>query len=317
MRRILVIDGGGIKGVVPASFLACLEEGLPRPVSDYFDLIVGTSTGGIIALALGLGHTAADTLAFYENYGPKIFYGHPRFRAARRWFRAKYDPTPLKQALHEVFGDKKLGDSKKRLVIPSFNPDTGEVHVWKTSHDVRLQHDFRCPVVDVALSTAAAPTYFPTHRLERGTPLIDGGMWANNPIAVAVVEAIGVLKWPSEELRVLSLGCTSTPLNIDWGRRHSLGMFGWADKIADVFMTAQSSGSLGMAQHLVPDRRAIKRYSPVVGAHYTLDGREDIQSLKGLGVSEARKAVPELADYFFNQPIAEQFVPFHTETSGH
>jgi patatin-like phospholipase/acyl hydrolase len=139
MRRILVMDGGGIKGVVPASFLARVEESLPEKVAAYFDLIVGTSTGGIIALALGLGLSASETLAFHEQHGPKIFCGNPRFRAWRRWFRAKYDPQPLRSALEAVFGRRTLGESTKRLVIPSFNIDTGEVHVWKTSHHARLR----------------------------------------------------------------------------------------------------------------------------------------------------------------------------------
>lgn len=234
MRRILVIDGGGIKGVVPASFLAAIEESLPSRIAEYFDLIVGTSTGGIIALALGLGLSASEILAFYEQRGPMIFCGNPRLRALRHWFRAKYDPLPLRAALEDVFGSKTLGESSKRLVIPSFNPDTGEVHVWKTSHDARLQKDFKELAVNIALSTAAAPTYFPTYRLDCGTPLIDGGMWANNPIAVAMVEAIGILKWPAESLRVLSLGCTTKPLNIDWGRRHSLGTLGWVEQFAAV-----------------------------------------------------------------------------------
>jgi hypothetical protein len=85
----------------------------------------------------------------------------------------------------------------------------------------------------------------------------------------------------------------------DWGRRHSLGKFGWADKIADVFMTAQSSGALGMAKHLVPDRGCIKRFSPIVGDRYKLDRRDDILSLKGLGTSEARKACPKSKVTFF------------------
>jgi hypothetical protein len=311
MRRILVIDGGGIKGVVPASLLAHVEESLQRKVSDYFDLIVGTSTGGIIALALGLGLSAQETLAFYETYGPAIFYGNPRFRAFRRWFRAKYDPLPLRSAVEAAFGKRTLGESTKRLVIPSFNVDTGEVHVWKTAHDQRFERDYRSRVVDVALSTAAAPTYFPTHQLDCGTPLIDGGMWANNPIAVALVEAIGILKWPAADLRVLSLGCTTKPLNVDWGRRHSLGKFGWAEKIADVFMAGQSSGAMGMAQHLVPDRQNVVRISPFVGARYELDRCEDIPSLKGIGASEARKALPTLRTTFFQEPVAETFEPFY------
>lgn len=312
MRRILTIDGGGIKGVVPSAFLACLQESVPDRIADYFDLIVGTSTGGIIALALGLGLSAAETLAFYEEQGPKIFCGNQRFRSARWWFRAKYNPQPLRSALTQVFGDKTLAQSNNRLVIPSFNPDTGEVHVWKTSHDIRLQRDFRSLAVDVALSTAAAPTYFPTHQLDCGTPLIDGGMWANNPIAVAMVEAIGILKWPADQIRVLSLGCTSTPLNIDWGRHRPLGKFGWADKIAEVYMTAQSSGALGMAMHLVPDRRNVIRISPIVGDRYTLDGRDDIKSLKGIGSSEARKALSDIRDLFFDHPVTEEFKPCHS-----
>jgi hypothetical protein len=312
MRRILVIDGGGIKGVVPASFLAHVEECLPNTIAHYFDLIVGTSTGGIIALALGLGLSARETLAFYEKYGPNIFYGNPRLRRWRSWFRAKYDPLPLRSALENVFGERKLGDSTKRLVIPSFNIDTGEVHVWKTAHHPRFERDYRNMAVDVAMSTAAAPTYFPTHRLDCGTPLIDGGMWANNPIGVAVVEAIGNLGWPAESLRVLSLGCSTTPLNIDWGRSHSLGKFGWADKIADVFLTGQSSGAMGMAMHLLPDRQNIVRISPTVGARYEMDSRSEIPSLKGLGASEARKALPSVRSVFFEETVSEKFTPFRS-----
>jgi uncharacterized protein len=312
MRRILVIDGGGIKGVFPASFLAHVEESLSQNVAEYFDLIVGTSTGGIIALALGLRLSAKQTLAFYEQHGSDIFYGDRRFRAFRGWFRAKYDPRPLRTALEEVFGQRTLGESSKRLVVPSFNIDTGEVHVWKTSHHPRFETDYKSSVVEVALSTAAAPTYFPTHRLACGTPLIDGGMWANNPIAVALVEAIGILKWPADSLRVLSLGCTTTPLNVDWGRRHSLGKFGWVEKIADVFMAGQSSGAMGMALHLIANRQNIVRISPFVGARYKVDTHDEIPSLKGLGASEARQALSALRPLFFEQPVTDSFTPYHS-----
>ena len=311
MRRILVIDGGGIKGVMPVSFLAHVEESLPQNIAAYFDLICGTSTGGIIALALGLGLSARETLAFYETHGPKIFYGDSR-RWFRGWFRARYNPQPLRTALCEVFGERKLGESTKRLVIPSFNIDTGDVHVWKTSHHPRFERDYKASAVDVGLSTAAAPTYFPTHRLACGTPLIDGGMWANNPIAVALVEAIGILNWPRDDVRVLSLGCTTTPLNVDWGRAHSLGKLGWAQKLADVFLAGQASGAMGMAQHLIGDRQNIVRISPLVGPRYELDGQNEIPSLKGLGASEARRALPAVRPLFFGQPVTEAFVPFHS-----
>src|SRR2546423_1043044 len=84
-----------------------------------------------------------------------------------------------------------------------------------------LEHNYKHKVVEVALSTAAAPSYFPAHRLSSGTPLVDGGVWANNPVGVAAVEAIGVLGWPADELRILSIGCTSAPLNV------KAGPWGW------------------------------------------------------------------------------------------
>ena len=219
MRRILAIDGGGIKGVFPASFLATVEDAIGDRVGKYFDLIAGTSTGGIIALALGLGIPARDVLGFYERSGPAIFGGNRLVRFLRQVGFSKYSQTPLRDALTTVFGDDRLRDSKTRLVIPSLNLETGEVYVYKTPHHSRFERDGNERLVDVALATSAAPTFFPTQRSAAGTPLIDGGMWANNPTGMAVVEAIGVLEWPRDSLRVLNLGCTTTALDVGWGRR--------------------------------------------------------------------------------------------------
>ena len=312
MRRILSIDGGGIKGALPASFLASLEDSLGQPVADYFDLIVGTSTGGIIALGLGLGLSAQQILTFYETHGPKIFAGNRLLRFLRQIGISKYDPVPLENALTEVFGQNRLGESKKRLVIPSLNLDTGEVHVWKTSHHPRLERDYKSTMVEVAMATAAAPTYFPTYRSAAGVPLIDGGMWANNPIAVAVVEAIGILNWPRESLRVLSLGCGTTPMDVGAGRIWGLGSTYWALKIASVFMTAQEKSALGMAQHLVSDRNNIVRICPSLSNRFGLDTIRELESLKGLGATEARKALPTIRPLFFETKAADDFTPCHT-----
>lgn len=309
-RRVLCIDGGGIKGVFPASFLSTIEQSLGTPVADYFDLIVGTSTGGIIALGLGLGLSGNDLLRFYEERGPAIFNGNGRVRWIRQFFRAKYNPEPLRQALSEAFGSRRLGDSRKRLVIPSFNVETGEVHVWKTAHHPRLERDYAHSALEVALSTGAAPTYFPTYKAKSGTPLVDGGVWANNPVAIATVEAIGILGWQASELRILSLGCTTAPFNIDWGRKHSLGKLGWATKITDLFMTAQSVSATGMTQHLLPDHNNLVRISPTVSkGRSELDSVSEIPSLRGIGDCEARKALPQLRPTFFTSPVEEDFIP--------
>src|SRR5216117_477496 len=124
MRRILSIDGGGIKGVFPGSFLTTLEESLGQPIAKFFDLIVGTSTGGIIALGLGLGLSAKEILSFYEEHGPSIFRGSRVTRALRQVGISKYSSDALRAALKTVFGERKLGESSTRLVVPSCNLDT-------------------------------------------------------------------------------------------------------------------------------------------------------------------------------------------------
>ncbi len=309
MRRILSIDGGGIKGIVPAAFLAQLEEALGESVTNYFDLVAGTSTGGIIALGLGMGLSAADILHFYEQLGPAVFAGSRLGRGLRRIGFAKYHSQPLRRVLEAKFGEKTLGESRIRLVIPSLNLETGEVHIYKTAHHPRFEVDYRERVVEVALATAAAPTYFPTHRSAKGIPFIDGGMWANNPTGLAVVEAIGVLNWPRDAIRVLSLGCVTEPLHIGLARSLPLGLGYWAMKVTDVFMTAQSSSSLGTAYVLIGHEQ-VMRISPSLGrGQFRLDSIKEIPSLQGLGASEARKALPQVRKLFC-QTRVEPFVPF-------
>ena len=310
MKRILTIDGGGIKGVFPASFLAAVEKSIEGTIADYFDLIVGTSTGGIIALGLGLGLSAEKMLTFYEKYGPTIFKGNRGLRWLRWLGTSKYNSTSLEEALKSCFGDKGLGDSKKRLVIPSLNLENGEVHIYKTAHHSRLEMDYKESAVDVAMATASAPTYFPTHRSIAGIPLIDGGLWANNPVGMAVVEAITLLDWPRDSLKVLSVGCTTEPLNVNLGRRIPLGGPYWAFKLLDVFMHVQSHASLGTALLLAGHDNVVRIDKDVSQGKFGLDKTKEIDSLRGLGVSEARYALPKLREVFLGDHV-EQFVPFH------
>lgn len=311
-RRILCIDGGGIKGIFPASFLATVEDAIGDRIANRFDLIAGTSTGGIIALGLGLGMSARDILRFYQDNGSEIFGGR-RLTKSIRWLGvSKYDDRRLRTALETVFGDRRLGESTKRLVVPSLNLENGEVYIYKTAHHPRLERDYKDRAVDVALATSAAPTYFPTYRSSTGTPLVDGGVWANNPTGLAVVEAVGVLGWPRESMKVLSLGCTFEPLGIGKGRFSALGASYWATRIVDLFMTAQSFSSLGTA-YVLTSHEAVLRVDPSVPpGRFGLDSYEEADSLRGLGVSEARKALPRLRSMFVDEGHADSFVPFKT-----
>ena len=273
-------------------------------------MIVGTSTGGIIALGLGLGLSAQEILAFYEKSGPLIFRGNRLLRWIRQLTMSKYNPGPLKKALEGCFGEKKLGESKKRLVIPCLNLETGEVHIYKTAHHPRLLRDYKETAVNVALATAAAPTYFPPHRSPTGTPLIDGGIWANNPVCVAVVEAIGMLDWPRNSFKVLSIGCTSEPFKINWGRQSSLGVFYWTNKLLNLFMFPQSNAALGMAKLLAGHDNVIRIDKDMPAGRFSLDKTREISSLKGLGNTEARKALPQLQELFFGNQV-EPFNPIN------
>jgi hypothetical protein len=311
MKRILTIDGGGIKGVVPAAFLAEVEEALGESITHYFDLIAGTSTGGIIALGLGLGLSAAEILHFYEQLGPAIFAGNRLGRALRQIGFAKYHSQSLRRALEATFGEKRLGESRTRLVIPALNLETGEVHIYKTAHHPRFEIDYKERAVEIALATAAAPAFFPTHRSSKGMTLIDGGMWANNPTGLAVVEALGVLNWPREATRVLSLGCVTEPLHIGWARVFPLGLSYWAMKVADVFMTAQSFASLNTASVLLSHEQVLRISPSSEPRRFRLDRVSEIPSLRGLGASEARKALPRIRELFCQTQV-EPFVPFKT-----
>ncbi len=307
--KILSIDGGGIKGAFVASLLADLEKQYCHSggnVASYFDLIVGTSTGGILALGLGLGMPAADILNFYQKYGPQIF---PQTiclpKKLLKWIlKGKYERAPLEDALKNVFGNRKLGEAITRLVIPSFNLQTGEVHLYKTAHHERLRGDYKEQAYAVALATSAAPTYFPTYFL-RNIPLIDGGIWANDPALVAITEAQTLLGQDVKNISMLSIGCTQEPLNISSSTKSA---FGWALHISDLFTRAQMSAASSSAQLLLSERYI--RISPTVpNGKFSLDGSQCLNELVALGETEARKASPKVK-HFFETKI-DPFEPFY------
>lgn len=320
-RRILCIDGGGILGTFPAAFLAGLEQHLGgRSIGSYFDLIAGTSTGGIIAIALAMGLRASEILELYEKNGPMIFgQGHGRvadfvlakLRACRRFVMYKHDSDPLRAALENALGSRRIGEARTRLLVPAWNPVRRSVYIYKTAHHPRLRNDYRCLAIDAAMATAAAPTYFRHHITEHAVGLSDGGTWANNPTALAVVEAITLLGWPRESLHVLTVGCLDETYTIrKWAGITTLG-----SNIIKLFMDGQSHCAMGIAKLLTGhehERTAIYRIDhPVAPKIYKLDDARVIQDLKGLGFSYARDRLPVLDPVFFDRP-AEVFVPVYS-----
>lgn len=324
-KRILTLDGGGIKGAFAASFLQTIEEATGKRIADHFDLIAGTSTGGIIALGLGLGMSTKEITQFYLNDGPRIFdqksplekHGwltfcaskfKQAFNSGKQIATPKYEPFELKKALERAFQDKCLGDSSVRLLIPAYHADNEDVYVFKTRHHERFQMDWKESVVDVAMATAAAPTYFRAHPMPSGSPLIDGGIWANNPAGIAAVEARSVLNWKNDDLYIVRIGCTEEALDIPI----ESGCAGLLLKSTDLFMQGQSRGSDGTAILLSDHQEEAPRFfrfQPKVSTgKFSLDGVSMIHRLVGLGAAEGRKALPQF-ERFFLDGEAEKFYP--------
>lgn len=305
--QILSIDGGGIKGLFSAAILAHLEEDLGINIIDHFDLIIGTSTGGIIALGLGAGMKPKEIVKFYVKEGPNIF-PETIFSKIKQLFLNKYDSSPLEAALRKCFGDKILGESQKRLVIPSYNIGEDDVYLFKTSHHERLKRDYKVPIWKVALATSAAPTFFPSCLKLDHIRLVDGGVWANNPTMVGVVEAISMLDVPLSAIRVLSLGTTNAvkgrPNKLDRG-----GLWQWKTEVVDVIMRGQSIGAFTQAQHLLGRDKVVRMDPKVPDGLFTLDKLSE-EELLGKAAHESRHFSPTFKQMFADH-IAPEFKPIH------
>jgi patatin-like phospholipase/acyl hydrolase len=266
--RILSLDGGGYKGMFSAAILDRLAADLGIDLLDSFDLIAGTSTGAIVALGLAAGLTPAELLGFYVERGPAIFPAG-RAKGSRRLLRSKYSPEPLAAALTEVLGDATLADSAIPLAIPSYDLCNDAVHLFRTPHAERLRRDGRERMVDVALASTAAPTFFPAHPL-RGLRLLDGGVWANNPTMIAIVESLTVFQCPLHEITVISIGTTTEtrrhPDRLDRG-----GLAQWARSAPELVMHCQSQSASNHAGLLLGPERYLRVNPNVPAGELRLD----------------------------------------------
>jgi uncharacterized protein len=292
--QILALDGGGYRGMYSAAALAALEEDLGIAVADRFDLIAGTSTGGIIALGLGLGCSPAEIVEFYTRYGPKIF-GAPR--RVTRLFRAKYASSPLADALGSVFADVILGESRVPVLIPAYELGADDVYLFRTPHHPGLTRDWRETMVDVGLATAAAPTYLPVPRRSDGLRFVDGGLWANNPALHAVVEAVDRFNCNLNDVAIFSIGTTdernSRSARLDRGAATP-----WAGSAVPLIVRAQSRAANNAAT-LLAGRDSVLRLDPTVAQRtFRLDGHQSRKDLIGLARNTSRHITERFAEQF-------------------
>ncbi|MCE2891176.1 MAG: CBASS cGAMP-activated phospholipase [Hyphomonadaceae bacterium] len=258
--QILSLSGGGYLGLYTASVLATLEEQSGRKIVDMFDLFAGTSIGGIIALGLAAGTSAAEIRdAFIEN-GDAIF-GRQRpernlgklAKMMRGMVAPGYSAGPLKATIERVVGtETRMHQLRRPTIASAVNLTKGGPKIFKTGHHPRLVLDWRLKVVDVALATSAAPTYFPIHAIQDQL-FADGGLFANSPDLVAMHEAEQFLEVHRAEIKVLSVGTTSTAFAMSNSLKREMGIIDWVrdERLTSVIIGSQQAITHDMMRHLL------------------------------------------------------------------
>jgi len=251
--RVLAVDGGGIRGLIPALVLAEIEERAERPVFELFDLLAGTSTGGIIACALCAPDPlpAERVVALYEEEGPKIFDRSlfQRIRSADGLLDEKYDSAALDDALRRFLGDKRLSEARPELIVPTYDTAEPGPYFFK-SRAARESADEDFALSVVARATSVAPTYFEASEVGARS-LIDGGVFAVNPAMSAFAE---VLRFePSAEVRLVSLGTGQRTRKRRFSEIEDWGLAEWAKPILDVVFDGISDAVDYQLRHALTD----------------------------------------------------------------
>ncbi|MBW1659911.1 MAG: patatin-like phospholipase family protein [Deltaproteobacteria bacterium] len=250
--KILSLDGGGIRGLLTVILLQRLDHAVPGWM-DNVDLIAGTSSGGITALGLAAGISLEEIRALYETSGPDIFRDSwaDNIKDIGKLIAADYSNKPLKKYLTHLFGNKKLRYLKKRVLISAFDLDKPHPDPAKRSWAPKFFHNFpgkdsdgNQKVVDVAMRTSAAPTYFPTYQ-----GYIDGGVIANNPSMAAIAQtqdkrSSKPANTPLHKITLLSIG-TGTTLTRIKGQSLDWGYAQWAKHLLNIM----TDGSMGMVDY--------------------------------------------------------------------
>lgn len=251
--KILSIDGGGIKGLYSASVLARFEEKTGKKITDHFDMICGTSTGGLIALGLASGKSAQSLADLYFEKGNKIFatsnFGPLRYLQSKWQFTkqlflfGKHSNTELRKILEETFENRTMGEADNLLCIPSFNLIKGEPRVFKHPHkEGKFFMDKDIKMVDVALATSAAPTYLPIHE-HNNMLYADGGVWANNPSLCGLLEALQFFVGEGKEYdtyQILSVSSVAHPSGWVSTSSKAKSFRSWGNKLFQTSMDGQS-----------------------------------------------------------------------------
>ncbi|MBN1480655.1 patatin [candidate division KSB1 bacterium] len=261
--RILSIDGGGIRGIIPGQILIALEDKLKQHsrnqdarLADYFDLIAGTSTGGILTClylcpdeegTISTKYSAAAAVDLYLKHGRDIFKSSiwQKLKSFAGLGDEKYDEKSLEALIRQFIGDLYLSDLIKPCLITAYDIEKRKTTFF-TQHDAVLNSEKNFPLLHVARSTSAAPTYFQVARATSATnagySLIDGGVFANNPALCAYAEVRTKFKHhpTAKDMLMLSLSTGHVRKEYKYRKAKNWGMVGWLRPLLDILMAGVS-----------------------------------------------------------------------------
>lgn len=299
---ILALSGGGARGLFTAKVLANFERAIGGSLANRFDLIAGTSIGGILALGLAR-EIPAETLVTLFDHAEEIFMPSRNFfNRHLPFFGPKYRSVNLKVLLEkeDIFGSTTIGHLRHRVMIPSVNYTKGTPTFFKTPHHPSLRTDWEYTLMDVAMATAAAPIFFPVHGFGN-QHFVDGGLVANAPGLVAVHEAMHFAGHPDvNTIHVVSIGTFARGTAMDPKLSADIGILtaptsrwllparGWGFRLFELTINSQEAMSNSMLKHWLGDR------------HHLIDGKPKPEQTSYLSLDnssmESRKALLGHAD---------------------
>lgn len=309
--RILSIDGGGIRGIIPAMILSHLEDLTALPIAELFDFIAGTSIGGVLALAItkpgsagASAYSAAAIADWYKADGPHIFHN------PASWFanilRAKYKATGLEQFLDRMFGSSRLKDALSDVLIPCYDIEHRSPHIFR-SRWARRHSRYDSLMKDVARATCAAPTVFDPVRIQlpgkmETISLIDGGVFANNPTMYAYVDAKTILADDEDDFLVVSLGTgvSNKPLTHEDATRW--GYAQWSRPIIELVCDSISDSVHSQMRYLLPPTEHQRYY------RFQVDlPEESDDSLDNVSEANMQGLIRAAGDLISNPAASEEF----------
>jgi hypothetical protein len=311
--HVLALSGGGYRGLYSACILRQLEETLGKPLAQHFDLICGTSAGGLLALGLAAEIPAAELQEMFEKEGSKIFGSRNLWRWLTGFFlRAKHSNAGLRAVLTKKFGTKTIGDLRHRVLIPAVNYSTGKGQFFKTPHHPTFENDFALTLVDVALATSAAPVYFPIVRIPNRGAFVDGGLVGNAPGFFGLHEIktfISDVDRGPVKIRVLSIGTMTNGATMPGATKLDRGIFQWKASLFDLVISAQESSVDYMLKQILRDDYVSLDEKP------TPDQSQDVKKLDRV-TEGATNTLKDRAAHTYQQALGNpNFHPFRRHTA--